>query len=562
MKTIQHHTDLCVVGGGMAGLCAAIAAARNGIRVVLVHDRPVLGGNASSEIRMWICGAHGEDNRETGILEELVLANYYSNPGLKYSLWDSVLYEKVRTCRGMTLLLNTACFDARSKNGRIQKVIAWQSNAETFHEITATVFADCSGDSVLAPLTGAEFRIGREGKTEFNESIAPDKADNKTMGMSCLFQVRETPRKTEFIPPTWAYRYPDEDALKHKNHTLTSNFWWIETSGEGDPIYDTDACRDELLKIVYGVWDHIKNYGDHGADNWELEWIGFLPGKRESRRYVGDHILTQHDVESGGHFNDVVAYGGWSMDDHFPAGFYHTDGPSTIHHPAPSPWGIPLRSLCSKNIENLVFAGRNISATHTAMSSSRVMGTCAMVGQAVGTAAALAVKSGVGVRAVDIRKVQKQLLDDDCCLPGRIREVGALARGAGCTAETVRDGIDRGTAHCWLGAPGDTVTYTFAEETPLKAIRLVFDSNLNRGYQNMPCCYPLEEPRFKIPPTLMREYKLILTAADGQELVLHEKENCRRFVCHSVDFAAVSVKLVPLASWGDKTFRVFGFEPE
>ncbi len=151
MRTIQYEPELCVVGGGMAGLCCALAAARHGVKTVLMHDRPVLGGNASSEIRMWIGGCHGQDNRESGIIEEIFLENFYQNPGLKYTLWDSVLYEKAMAEENLTVLLNTSCLDCKMDGNKIVSIKGWQSNAETFHEVEATYFADCSGDSILRP---------------------------------------------------------------------------------------------------------------------------------------------------------------------------------------------------------------------------------------------------------------------------------------------------------------------------------------------------------------------------------------------------------------------------
>ena len=157
MRTLNYKTDLCIVGGGISGLCCALAAARHGIKVVLMHDRPVLGGNASSEIRMSIGGAHGKDNRESGIVEEIILENYYKNPGLKFTLHDGILYEKAMAEENLTLLLNTSCLDAVMSGSAIKSVKGWQSNAETFHIVEAKYFADCSGDSILAPLTGAEY---------------------------------------------------------------------------------------------------------------------------------------------------------------------------------------------------------------------------------------------------------------------------------------------------------------------------------------------------------------------------------------------------------------------
>ncbi|MBR5519362.1 MAG: FAD-dependent oxidoreductase [Clostridia bacterium] len=560
MRTLQYDTDLCVVGGGMSGLCCAIAAARHGIKVVLIQDRPVLGGNASSEIRMWVCGAHGKDNRETGIIEEIMLENFYQNKGLKFPLWDSVLYEKAMAEPNLTLLLNSSCLDATMDGQKIQSVTAWQSNAETFHKVRATYYADCSGDSILAPLSGAEYRYGREAKSEFNETIPPDVADKKTMGMSCLFQIRETTKKVEFTPPEWAYTYETDAQLPYKDHDRGNNFWWIELGGEWDCIHDTDRCRDELLKICYGVWDHMKNRGDHGVDNWELEWIGFLPGKRESRRYVGEYTVTQNDVEAEGRFPDLVAYAGWSMDDHFPEGFYYQVGYPTIFHPAPQPWGLPLRAMISKNIENLTFAGRNISVTHAALSSSRVMATCSILGQALGTAIAQAIANACDIRNVDIATLQNTLMEDDCYLPWHTRTVSALSKAASCTSEIVRNGHDRGEENCWKGQIGEPIVYKFDQDTAVSEIRLVFDSNLNRKYQNMPCNYPLEETRIKLPETLIKAYRVEGIAADGSVQTIAVETNHQRFVKHKVDWRVKEVRFIPLSTRGAETCNLFAFE--
>lgn len=560
MKTVEHKVELCVVGGGMAGLCCAIAAARHGIRVILVQDRPVLGGNASSEIRMWVCGAHGRDNRETGIIEEIMLENFYQNPSCKYALWDSVLYEKAMLEENITLLLNTSCFDAEMNGNGIERIKCWQSNTQTFHYITAGYFADCSGDSVLAPLSGAKFTYGREAKADFNETIPPDVADKKTMGMSCLFQIRETEHKTEFIPPKWAYKYETDAELPHVGHNKNDNFWWIETGGEGDCIHDTDKCRDELIKICYGVWDHMKNHGDHGVDNWELEWIGFLPGKRESRRYIGKYVVTQNDVEAGGKFEDTVAYAGWTMDDHFPQGFYYRGGHPTIYHPAPSPWGLPLRAMLSENIENLVFAGRNISVTHAALSSSRVMATCAILGQALGTAVAMAVRQNKKIDELDMAELCGILTEDDCFVPGRSRSVSDLALKASCSSEKVRSGIERGDENLWVGGEGDKIEYRFDKNTAVSQIRLVFDSNLNRDYHNMPCNYPLVQDKFKLPDTLIKEYVIEGENEAGEIFRLHVVDNHQRLVRHCVDWCVKSVRLLPIKTHGCDKFRVFGFE--
>lgn len=571
MKNKSHSTDLCIIGGGIAGMCAAIAAARHGAQVVLMQDRPVLGGNASSEIRMNICGAHGLNNRETGLLEEFELENLYRNPTANYSLWDSVLYEKVRFEKNITLLLNCSCMAAEMDGNIIKSVKGWQLTTETWHTVRAACFADCSGDGILAPLTGAEFRIGREAASEFNESIQPEQADSKTMGLSCLFQIRETDKPQPFTPPSWAHTFASDDDLPYKPHDKRTNFWWIELGGDRDSIHDTEEIKDELLKIVFGVWDHMKNQGDHGVDNWVIDWIGFLPGKRESRRYVGDYVLTQNDVEAEGKFEDLVAYGGWSMDDHFPAGFHHKDSFPTIFHRAPSPYGIPYRCLYSKNIGNLFFAGRNISVTHAALSSTRVMGTCSLLGQAVGTAAALAVKEKLTPRGIYHHKIevlQQMLLEDDCYLPWRRRTSSILTQNACLTAsngdaEMLRNGYDRPIGEAdngWTGRVGDWIEYGFDQPESIRELRFVFDSNLNRKNKNMPNSYPLNKT-YHVPATLLKDFRVEVQDRDGSWTeLLTITNNYKRFRKIKVDIATKAVRLLPVSTWGSDEVRIFSWE--
>lgn len=561
MRTLNYSVDLCVVGGGMAGVCAAIAAARHGAKVVLIQDRPVLGGNASSEVRMMIAGAHGKDNREAGILEEIECENYYVNTGIKYSVWDTVIIGKVMAEKNITLLLNTACFDAEMDGKRIKSVKAWQSNAETFHIVEAKYFADCSGDSILAPLTGAEFRYGREAKDEFGESIAPDKADKYTMGMSCIMQARETDSPKPFVKPEWAYTYKTDDDFPFRDHDdlAKNNYWWIELGGTGDCLHGVNDYQEELLKICYGVWDHIKNQQDHGADNWELEWIGILPGKRESRRYVGRYIITENDVRAEGKFHDVVAYGGWTMDDHFPEGFYYDKGTSTIWHPAPSPWGIPFRALYAKDIENLLFAGRNVSVTHVALSSIRVMATCALMGQAIGTAAAQLVEDGSTPDTIDIKKLQATLMDDDCYLPGFKREPKEPTRVAKFTHEVLRDGVDRGDGHFAVFAPGEYSEYTFDRPTEVKGARFIFDSNLNREGWHMPKNFLLNETKYKPEPAMTRDFDLTLTLEDGSKRVIEVRNNRTRLCRVAIDEKVKAVRFTLVKAFGERA-NVFSFE--
>ena len=590
-QTIEHHVDFCVVGGGMAGMCAAIAAARGGSKVALVHDRPVLGGNASSEIRMWICGAQGVNNRETGILEEIELASLYRNPDKLYPAWDAILYEKVRCEPNITLLLNCSVFDAEMNGDTLVSVTGWQGTAQRMHKIHAALFADCSGDSVLAPLTGAQYRVGREAASEFGEKTSQDAADGQTMGMSCLIQMRKTDRPTRFVPPAWAKKLTAEELRLRTPHMESSgeNFWYLELGGNRDSIHDTEEVRDELLALAYGMADYIKNSGEvPDADLWEPTWIGFLPGKRESRRMVGPVIVTQGDVLSGGRFPDVVAYGGWPLDDHHPGGFYHAGNPN-VCGATPSPYGIPYRALYSVNVPNLFFAGRNISVTHAALSSTRVMATCALLGQAVGTAADIAREYGLSPDGVYLEKLdllQQRLMDDGCFLPYHTRRIAEVCRNAALSCEgqtpenfeNLRSGIDR--THRLYGEEdrrvtlplGKAVTYTFDPPTRLRFARLRFDADLNRdtlpgdGVERkhvMRANRTPDSPSTHLPTTLVKSYALTAVTEAGERITVAETEE-NVLGCVNIplpDAPLVSVSLTLFSTWGDTpTAALFAFD--
>ena len=599
LKTVVHNADICVIGGGIGGMFTAISAARHGAKVVLMQDRPVLGGNASSEIRMWISGAgtRVRDLQETGIMEELLLDNMYRNPTRNFTTWDALLYEKVRFEENIELLLNCACCDAIAKNGHISAVKGFQLTTYTWHEVHAKIFVDSSGDSILAPLTGAEYKVGREAKSEYNEEFGLEIADNHTMGMSIMMQCRETDHPISYTPPAWAYDFPNDDAMNNKPHNLyaiNTNFYWIELGGMQNSIDDTEETKDELLKIAFGVWDHIKNHGDHGAENWDLEWVSFLPGKRESRRYIGDYILTQHDVENHPHFDDTVAYGGWQIDNHLPGGFY-MDAKGGAHlqkRRLSEPYPIPLRSLYSKNIDNLMFAGRNISASHVAFSSTRVMGTIGVIGQAVGTAAAIAVKNNLLPRAAaqqKIKQIQDALLEDDCFLPGLRRNPSLLAQKAKLSCDygdcaNLLNGLDRriwGNDNGYFGKTNKAITYTFEKPELVSGVRLVLDSDLDREYTEgnpdglhtsavlfFPASY--NNTRFGFPKCLIKHYKIELLNENGQwETAVEVTDNHQRFIKHSLGKVTAAVRFVPLSTYhsetktedyGSSTAHIFNFE--
>ena len=588
LKKIYHDVDFCVVGGGLAGLCAAIAAARGGSKVALMQERPMLGGNASSEIRMWVCGANGENNRETGIVEEIALENLWRNPEKKYPLWDVLLLDMAKREPNITLLLNCSCCDAEMDGSKIISVTGWQMTTQSFQTVRAKYFADCSGDSILAPLTGANCRIGREAASEFGENVSVEEADRLTMGMSCLIQARyDESHSSKFVPQPGATKMTDEMiALRRPKMDRTSeNFWYLELGGNRDSIADTEVLRDELIALALGMWDWIKNSGEvENADHWHLDFLGILPGKRESRRMMGRYIMTQGDVLAGGYFDDVVAFGGWTLDDHHPDGFYHKGNPNTWGI-TPAPYGIPYRILYSENIENLFFAGRNVSMTHAAMSSARVMATCAVMGEAVGTAANIAREFGLtpdGVYEEKIKLLQTRLTDNGCFLP-HIRRDMTVARAAGLSAdggvnniENLRNGADRNN-HTYgtedEGAfvrAGTTIKYEFAPRR-IENIHIAFDSDLDRVTLPGDKCerrhsmranvFP-DSPVMHLPLTLVKEYEIFVTDECGNRVLLaSDAENCKQTLNFAPDYPISAIELKVCADHGGNAdIHVFSFD--
>ena len=400
MTLVELACDVLVAGGGLAGVCAALAAARNGAKVVLVQDRSRLGGNSSSEVKMHVVGANCHKGRpgwrEGGFLEEIRLDDAANNPQRCWELWDLLLYDKIVSEPNVTLLLDTTLYAAEVEDGLIQGVTARCDRTEHAYHVRSKIYCDCTGDSRLGLEAGAEMRVGHEAREEFGESLAAKTADKQTQGCSILFTSRDFGKPMPFAPPKWARKIAEKHLRFRQVNTWEYGYWWIEWGGEHDTVRDNERIRFELLGIVLGVWNYIKNSGKFpGSANWALDWVGMLPGKREARRLVGDHILTQNDLMGlNPDFEDAVAIGGWGLDEHPPTGFDDPDKPPFVSIKLKEVYNIPLRSLYSKGVKNLMMAGRNISASHVAFTSLRVMGTCAVEGQATGTAAALSARRG------------------------------------------------------------------------------------------------------------------------------------------------------------------------
>ena len=438
--------DVVVVGGGPGGGPAALAAARMGMRTALIHDRPVLGGNGSSELGVNFNGAgsHHSNARETGIIEELGRIRAYHN-----HVRFSEAFETL--CQGepnLTLFLDTRVVDVEmASSSRIGRALGVHTLNGTRMSVGGRLFVDSTGDGWVGVFAGAEHRFGREARDEFGEDLAPDQADGITMSGCvmadfCGFRAVDTGAPVSYTPPDWAPRFPDPGAFGRQVRRIESGEWWLEHAGTIDDMRDGERARDELIRIGFGYWDYVKNVWPERdrARNYMLATVPIMVGRREGCRLVGDYILTQGDVQAGTVFPDRVAYGGWGLDVHHPEGIYSgTDGPFDCNPSVPI-YTIPYRCLYSRNIENLFVAGRSISATHIALGTVRVQSTLATCGQAVGTAAAMCLRLGLSPRELGrecIGDLQQQLLRDDQSVPQvRNEDPGDLARRATASASS------------------------------------------------------------------------------------------------------------------------------
>jgi hypothetical protein len=434
LKGAVLKVDLCVVGGGLAGVCAAITAARAGVQVALVQDRPVLGGNASSEVRLWALGATvhmGTNNRwarEGGVINEITLENLWRNPEGNPLIYDTVLLEKVVDEPNITLLLNTAVYEVEKDPAypdRVRAVVAFCAQNSTRYVIEAPLFCDASGDGIVGFLSGAAFRMGAESRDEFGEAFAPSGEFGHLLGHSIYFYSKDTGCPVKFVPPSFALKNIPGQIPRHRTFNAKEHgcrLWWIEYGGRLDTVHETETIKWELWRVVYGVWDYIKNSGQFPeAENLTLEWVGHIPGKRESRRFEGDYMLTQQDVIERRLHDDDVAFGGWSIDLHPADGvFAEVEGSHHLH--SKGIYTIPYRCFYSRTIENLFLAGRIISASHVAFGTTRVMMTCAHGGQAVGRAAALCAREKWMPRDLlepaRMRELQQNLLRTGQHIPG------------------------------------------------------------------------------------------------------------------------------------------------
>ena len=396
--------DFVVIGGGIAGMCASVAAARQGVKVALINDRPIWGGCNSSETRVHL-GGHiemepytnlGNMIKEFGPLRggNAQPAEFYEDDKKRAFLEAEAehldLYPSYRVDR----------VDCR--DGHIRAVYATHIETGETVEFRAPIFSDCTGDGTVGYLAGADYSMGRESRAEYNEPSAPEQGDSLTMGASVQWYSVEDDAPSTFPVFEYGLNFNDESCER-----VTMGEWTWETGMNRDQCEEFERIRDYGLMVVYSNWSYLKNrLEDNGSyDNRSLGWVAYIAGKRESRRLLGDHVLTENDLVNEVAYPDASFTTTWSIDLHYPdpensEHFPGEEFKSICTHGAVNPYAVPYRCLYSRNIDNLFMAGRNISVTHIGLGTVRVMRTTGMMGEVVGMAAGICTEHGALPREV------------------------------------------------------------------------------------------------------------------------------------------------------------------
>ncbi len=402
--------DLIVVGGGTAGICAALQAARQGVKVALVNNRPVPGGNNSTEIHVVASGS-------LNVAPYTQLGNVMSEIRNVYEK-EQMVIDLLHNEPTLTYYPNMHVTKAHVSDGHITSVVAKHIIDSHEIELVGTLFADCTGDGNLGYLAGADFRMGREKRSETRETLAPDRPDNMVLGATISWSSTVEENEVKFPICNWAIQVDEDSSEK-----ATSGSNWWESGFYHDQVGEAEYIRDYLFRAIYGNWSFLKNKSKQRADyaKRHLSRMTYVAGKRESRRLMGDVFFVQQDIEKEYvKYDDALVIGTYSIDQHFPTPkntFYFPgeEFQSTMRHyfndlgvgrkylrddQVPPPYRLPYRCLYSANIDNMFMAGRCISVSHIALSSTRVANFGGMTGEVVGQAAAICKRHECLPRAV------------------------------------------------------------------------------------------------------------------------------------------------------------------
>lgn len=402
-KQVTEHGeyDLVVVGGGIAGISAAVTASRLGLKTALIQNRPVLGGNNSSEVRVHLVGSVDQNLYPAlGNVVRSMDDHHPPNAAEGERFMDDLKMEVVSAEPNLDLFLNTHMNWVDTRAGKITRVYAINTHTGERSMFSGKLFADCTGDGTLGYLAGADHRYGRESRGETGEPSAPEAADSLTMGSSNLWRAVEQETVTTFPETPWALQFTDEYFIDAHQGT-----WRWESGFDRDIIEEAEWIRDHNLRAVFGNWSYLKNNLPEKYGHYEMEWVAYVAGKRESRRLLGDVILSELDILNRVEYEDAAVTLTWGIDIHFADTLNSKYFPgeefiSWYDHPKHEPYHMPYRCFYSRNISNLFMAGRNVSVTHVGLGSPRVMKTGGMMGEVVGMAASICVKEACGPRAV------------------------------------------------------------------------------------------------------------------------------------------------------------------
>ena len=439
--------DFVVCGGGIAGTCAAISAARLGLKVALVQDRPMLGGANSSEVRVHLGGTMdlGPYPRLGDVVAEIGPAKGgNAQPAERYE--DQRKLDAVSAEKNISLFLNTRIVAAKKDGDRIASVTGRDVVTGALTVFDAPLFADCTGDANVGFLAGADFRMGRESRAETGEDMAPEKADKMTMGASVQWYTKDAGKSVAFPAEPWMIAFNEQNC----EHGLRGDWDW-ETGMMRDQINEFERIRDYGMLVVYSNWSFLKNKSAKRAKyaNREFAWVAYVAGKRESRRLMGDHILKQQDIFDFVPYPDGTCCTTWAIDLHYPIprNTKHYDGEpfrSICTHNKHYAYPIPYRCLYSRNVSNLFMAGRNISVTHVALGTTRVMRTTGMMGEVVGMAVRVCKDHGCLPRGVyeshldDLKALMKKGVGTGKPQPPQNYNKGSLISGAPQTTGNVK----------------------------------------------------------------------------------------------------------------------------
>ncbi len=390
--------DLVVIGGGIAGCAASVAAAEQGLKVALVHDRPILGGNASSEIRVHTLGIYGKFERILKMLD----TEHYPNGSPDAIKEDMKRHQNMEKYKNIDIYLNFRAYDANTQNQKINSVDARHTSSGELIRFEAPLFVDCTGDGWIGYWAGAEYMYGREAASKYNETWdahgelwSPETADNYVMGSSILWNSENAGKPVKFPEVPWA-----TDVAK--NYAESNGEWqWEYSSNNLHQVDDGEAIRDHMFRAIYGSFYNYKQ--KPGSDSIQIKWSSYLIGKRESRRLVGDYIYTFNDERENRQFEDAVVFEERDVDVHYQIDLLDPDKPDFLAEAMfyeAKHYCVPFRSLYSKNISNLFMAGRNFSCSHVGLGGPRVMRTTGQMGAAVGLAAAVCKKHNVNPRDI------------------------------------------------------------------------------------------------------------------------------------------------------------------